>query len=68
MSNSTSPTSDDAAPPASPCVRRCCLDEREVCLGCGRTLAEILEWSRADNVRRAQILHDAQQRLAAKPL
>lgn len=28
----------------SPCVRRCTLNEKDVCLGCGRTLAEILNW------------------------
>ena len=31
--------------PESPCVRMCCLDEKDICLGCYRTLAEILEWN-----------------------
>jgi len=31
--------------PASPCVRQCALDERKVCLGCRRTLEEIIAWS-----------------------
>ena len=41
--------SDDARDPggvASPCVRNCCLDDRDVCLGCHRTLAQILRFSR----------------------
>ncbi|MEZ5510431.1 MAG: DUF1289 domain-containing protein [Gammaproteobacteria bacterium] len=32
-------------PLKSPCVRNCCLDDHDVCLGCGRTLAEIRAWS-----------------------
>ena len=26
------------------CVRRCCLDEKDVCMGCFRSLNEILHW------------------------
>ena len=48
---------------ASPCRRQCCLDERDMCLGCGRLLAEILEWGRADGGRRRLICQDAQARL-----
>ncbi|WP_074868065.1 DUF1289 domain-containing protein [Atopomonas hussainii] len=63
------PSSDTPRPaPASPCVRRCCLDEQEVCLGCGRTLAEIREWSQASNARREQILQDAKRRVPKQPL
>lgn len=29
----------------SPCVENCCLNEDDVCLGCFRTLEEILSWS-----------------------
>lgn len=39
----------------SPCVRNCCLDEQDVCLGCGRTLDEIKIWSSVDVDRRAEI-------------
>ncbi|QBF84345.1 DUF1289 domain-containing protein [Shewanella maritima] len=28
----------------SPCIRHCCLDENDVCLGCQRTYKEILDW------------------------
>jgi predicted Fe-S protein YdhL (DUF1289 family) len=47
----------------SPCVRNCCLDEQDVCLGCGRSIDDILEWSGADSERRRVILQGAQQRL-----
>lgn len=29
----------------SPCIGRCELDEKDICLGCHRTLDEIAEWS-----------------------
>lgn len=48
----------------SPCVRNCCLDQHDCCLGCGRHLDEIIEWHRADGGRREQILQSAAQRLA----
>lgn len=32
--------------PLSPCILICTLDEDKVCLGCGRTLAQISGWAR----------------------
>ncbi|MEH6822537.1 MAG: DUF1289 domain-containing protein [Motiliproteus sp.] len=40
----------------SPCIRNCCLDEQDICLGCGRSLDEILQWGGADDRRKRQIL------------
>lgn len=40
---------------ASPCVRRCTLDEQDLCVGCGRLLAEILEWAAAPIPRKLEI-------------
>ncbi|NTS76939.1 DUF1289 domain-containing protein [Catenovulum sp. SM1970] len=28
----------------NPCVRNCCLDDEDVCIGCGRTLEQICQW------------------------
>ena len=28
----------------NPCVKNCCLNQQNVCLGCFRTLEEILAW------------------------
>ncbi len=53
----------DMAPLASPCRRQCCLDDGDVCLGCGRTLQDILDWGAADDARRRQICREAEQRL-----
>ena len=46
----------------SPCVRNCCLNEEDVCMGCYRTIAEIIEWGQANNVERNAILQMAKQR------
>jgi predicted Fe-S protein YdhL (DUF1289 family) len=56
------PTSNESTP-ASPCVRDCCLDEAEVCMGCGRSLEEILRWHAAPHEEREEILAAAKLRL-----
>ncbi|PXB75160.1 DUF1289 domain-containing protein [Pseudomonas aeruginosa] len=40
----------------------CCLDDADVCDGCGRSLAEIREWGKADDSRRLQIRSQAARR------
>ncbi|WP_373386970.1 DUF1289 domain-containing protein [Pseudomonas alcaligenes] len=62
---SSSSTNSEAV--ASPCRRQCCLDEHDVCLGCGRCLSEILEWGKADGARRREICQAAQRRLRPSP-
>ncbi len=49
---------------ASPCISVCALNENEICLGCGRSLHEIAEWSAADDTRRQMMLEQARQRLS----
>lgn len=51
---------------ASPCVRNCCLDERDVCMGCGRSLDEIRDWSEAGDDQRRAILERAAARRAER--
>jgi len=55
---------DTEAP--SPCVRNCCLDDDDTCLGCFRSLAEIKEWAIADARRRLVILQNARERREAR--
>ncbi len=43
----------------SPCVRNCCLDEKDICLGCFRSLTEITQWTTADEVTRKEFLENA---------
>lgn len=48
--------------PASPCVRNCCLDDNDICLGCERSLEEIIAWGTADAATQQQILERAAER------
>jgi predicted Fe-S protein YdhL (DUF1289 family) len=57
------------APPdplASPCVRNCCLDDHDVCMGCGRSLAEVVLWGTASDADKAAILARSRERLRAR--
>ncbi len=53
--------------PDSPCVRNCCLDDADVCIGCGRHLQEILRWGQAGVAEREAILARAAARRDARP-
>lgn len=48
----------------SPCVGICALNAQSVCTGCGRTLAEIAEWSQASDSRRRRVVELAAARRA----
>jgi predicted Fe-S protein YdhL (DUF1289 family) len=57
------------APPdplASPCIRNCCLDEHNVCMGCGRLLQEIVAWGTASADDKAAILARSRERRQAR--
>ncbi len=47
----------------NPCVRNCCLDKADICLGCGRHVDEITGWHQATDVEKQQILQKAAARL-----
>jgi uncharacterized protein len=40
----------------SPCIRNCCLDENDICMGCDRSLSEILVWGAATENEKREIL------------
>ena len=46
----------------SPCVRNCCLDDNDICVGCLRSLKEITRWSQVDNDSKLIILAAAEVR------
>ncbi|MFT3928884.1 MAG: DUF1289 domain-containing protein [Spongiibacteraceae bacterium] len=48
----------------SPCVRNCCLDGEDFCMGCGRHIDDILRWHQASSDERAKILQRAEMRQA----
>jgi len=47
----------------SPCIRNCCLDKQDVCLGCGRVIEEIIRWGDASDEEKKKILVDSKERV-----
>ncbi|TAN67363.1 MAG: DUF1289 domain-containing protein [Methylobacter sp.] len=46
----------------SPCVRNCCLDEQGICLGCFRSIDEILQWRNVTEQQKQEIINLANAR------
>lgn len=57
---------DDNVTVESPCVRNCCLDQDDICLGCFRHLNEIIAWGNASAQVRLAILERCAQRREAR--
>jgi predicted Fe-S protein YdhL (DUF1289 family) len=47
---------------ASPCVRNCCLNADDVCLGCFRHIDEILAWTSYKSKEKITVINNCQQR------
>ncbi|WP_083699804.1 DUF1289 domain-containing protein [Shewanella sp. UCD-KL12] len=39
----------------SPCVAKCGVNEDDICMGCYRSIEEIVGWSKADNAFKADV-------------
>lgn len=63
--NAVEPTQVEVA---SPCTGVCRVDSEDMCLGCGRQIDEIVEWSRASEARRRVIVTLAAERGLRKGL
>lgn len=46
----------------SPCVRNCCLDSDDICLGCFRSITEITQWTLVDDQTKQQFLKNIAER------
>ncbi|MBU2871208.1 DUF1289 domain-containing protein [Colwellia sp. E2M01] len=46
----------------SPCVRNCCLDASDICVGCYRHLDEITGWQSYSSLEKEKIIQVCQQR------
>ncbi len=46
----------------SPCIRHCCLNDEDVCVGCYRSLQEIVGWSASTEDTKLAVLAVAEQR------
>ena len=52
---------------SSPCIKLCVVNPvSKTCEGCGRTLAEIAQWSRLSETERRAIMAQLPKRLAAR--
>ncbi|WP_299071995.1 DUF1289 domain-containing protein [uncultured Paraglaciecola sp.] len=54
-------TSDTHEVP-SPCIRHCCLNDKDMCVGCFRMMDEILIWGQANNKSKHSILEQCELR------
>jgi predicted Fe-S protein YdhL (DUF1289 family) len=62
MTPDSAPHVDSQARVASPCIKVCVLDARNVCVGCGRTIEEITTWSRLTPEQQRLVCERAAQR------
>jgi len=46
----------------SPCIRNCCLNEDDICLGCFRHIDEITGWHSMNKQQQQAVLELCQQR------
>ena len=46
----------------SPCIRNCCLNGDDICLGCFRHIDEILAWKNCKNNDKQAVIISCQQR------
>jgi len=44
------------------CIRKCCLNEDYICLGCFRTFDDMLKWHKASKHEKKEMLKKAQKR------
>ncbi|WP_085300377.1 DUF1289 domain-containing protein [Cognaticolwellia mytili] len=51
---------------ASPCVRNCCLDKQDFCVGCNRHIDEIMAWRKLNSKAKQDVLMLCQQRQQQK--
>jgi len=47
---------------SSPCIRNCCLNEDNICLGCFRSIDEIIQWSNATEQQKQKMLNLVNER------
>jgi hypothetical protein len=57
------PTAPDVP---SPCIRNCCLDDDDVCMGCGRSLDEIVAWNTSTPAEKAAVVERGRIRAEEK--
>ena len=54
------------APVDSPCIKVCVLDDQQVCIGCKRTLDEIVAWGSLSDDARMNVLERLKRTVAER--
>jgi predicted Fe-S protein YdhL (DUF1289 family) len=58
---------EEPRPISTPCIKVCAVSgQTGLCIGCGRTLAEIAGWAAMDERRRSEIMAELAGRLAGQ--
>ena len=52
-------------PKDNPCIDNCCLNEKDLCLGCFRTLEKILKWRSLSFQEKEELLIKLKERKKA---
>jgi len=45
-----------------PCIKKCCLNEDDVCLGCFRTFDDMVQWHKSNIEEKTKMLKMAKER------
>ena len=45
-----------------PCIRQCCLNDEDICMGCFRTFNDMLKWNKASVDEKKKMLEKAEVR------
>ncbi|MEO0573810.1 MAG: DUF1289 domain-containing protein [Pseudomonadota bacterium] len=53
--------------PQSPCISICTLDEQDICMGCHRTMDEIIDWAMLDDDAKRAVLERVNERAQTRP-
>ena len=53
-------------PVASPCISICTLDDADICMGCHRTVDEIIDWAMLDDDEKRAVLERVRERAATR--
>ena len=52
--------------PQSPCISLCTLDEDDICMGCLRSLDEIVDWTMLSDDEKRAVLANVAERAALR--
>jgi len=45
-----------------PCIRRCCLNDKDICMGCFRAFNDMLIWNKSTTEEKLLMLKKAEER------